>query len=557
MTHYKNLLEWSYHWERTDPQRIFMTQPLGGSADNVRRWTFGEVMHESRRMAAYLQSLDLPARSQIAICSKNCCYWVMADLAIWMAGHVSVPIFPTLTAETTGYILEHSESKLLFVGKLDPVWEIMKKGVPDGLPMVAFPLAPENDYIQWDEVVATHEPLQEPVDRAPEEMATIIYTSGSTGKPKGVMHNFATMLACVEGIRKVIGAHENDRYLSYLPLAHGMERWLGECVPLRTALQLFYADSLDTFVQDLQRARPTLFASVPRLWSKFQLGIFKKMPPEKLERMLKIPILRSVVKKKVLRGLGLDAVRFAGSGSAPVPGELIAWYRALGLELIEGYGMTENFNYSHMTMPGRSRPGYVGNTYDDVECRIAEDGEIQVKGPGSMMGYFKMPEETKEVFTEDGWLRTGDRGQLDSENRLMITGRTKEIFKTSKGKYVSPAPIENAIINHPRIDLACVSGAGQPQPHAVVMLSEDARAEAAAGSREAITRELDQHLQAVNAKLETYERLQFLSVVDDEWLPENGFLTPTLKIKRAKIEEVYGKQADDWYAKNETIVWSN
>jgi long-chain acyl-CoA synthetase len=555
MTDKKTILDWAYHWEKATPDKVFATQPMGGGDASVRDWTWRQMMDEARRMAAHLKSLDLPDKSQISICSKNCIYWVMADLAIWMAGHVSVPVFPTLTPDTVRHILEHSESKLLFVGKLDPVWDEMKAGVPDGLPQIAFPLSPDREHDQWDDIIAKTAPLEDDVVRDAAQLSTIIYTSGSTGKPKGVMHDFTTTLACSAGISALLRFNANDRYISYLPIAHGMERWLGEHVMIRDCCHVFYVESLDTFVHDLQRCRPTLFMSVPRLWTKFQLGVFHKMPPQKLERLMKIPILSGVVKKKILKGLGLDQVRFAGSGSAPMPRELLQWYRDLGLELIEGYGMTENFNFSHLTRPGRSRVGYVGEPYDGVECRIANDGEIQVKGPGTMVGYFKMPEETREVITEDGWLRTGDRGELDELSRLRITGRTKEIFKTSKGKYVAPAPIEQKVLNHPRIESACVSGAGYPQPHVVVMLSEDAR-RASGAERQTILRELEEHLQKVNATLETYEQLQFISVVSEEWLPENGFLTPTMKIKRAKIEEVYGPKNESWYGSGSSVVWS-
>jgi len=555
MAEHKNLIEHACHWERTTPDRLFVTQPMGGGDANVRTFTWRQFMDEARRMASYLVGLQLPERSQIAICSKNCVYWVMADLATWMAGHVSVPIYPTLTPDTVRYILEHSESKLLFVGKLDPIWDEMKRGVPEHLPRVAFPLAPPNDHLQWDRIVAEHEPLRELRDRAPQELATIIYTSGSTGRPKGVMSAFGPMLAATIGIVRVIGSTSDDRYLSYLPIAHAMERWLAECVAFYSGGQLFFAEALDTFLHDLRRARPTLFMSVPRLWSRFQLGVFEKLPPERLTRLLAIPLLSRIVKRKILRQLGLDRVRFAGSGSAPIPAELIVWYRHLGLELLEGYGMTENFSYSHVTRPGRVRPGFVGEPYADVRCRIADDGEVQVKSPGTMLGYFKLPEETRESFTEDGYLKTGDIGEIDAEGRLRITGRIKEIFKTSKGKFISPAPIENLLLNHPRIELCCVAGAGFPQPYAMVQLSEDGRRMAAGGGREALGRELAAHLATVNESLLTFEKLQFVSVVDDVWLPENGFLTPTMKIRRTRIEEAYRPYAEAWYGGQQPVIW--
>lgn len=552
-----NILEWGYHWEKKLPDRVFMTQPMGGGDENLKTWTFTETMDEARRMASYLKSLEMPEKSQIGICSKNCSYWVMADLAIWMAGHVSVPVFPTLTAETFQYTLEHSESKLMFLGKIDPIWDEMKKGLPEDLPVVAFPLSPGNDFKKWEEIIAEHEPLEGEVERDPDETATIIYTSGSTGKPKGVMHSFKTMNDCATGIADLLEITPEDRYLSYLPIAHGMERWLGECVTLVGAEHLFYAESLSTFAEDLQRARPTLFLSVPRLWLKFQTKVFEKMPPEKLERLLKFPIVKGIVKKKILTALGLDQARIAGSGSAPMPKELIAWYRKLGLELLEGYGMTENFNYSHLTRPGDVKPGTVGVPYPGVECRIAEDGEIQVKGPGTMQGYFKNQEETDAVLTEDGFLCTGDRGSIDDHDRLSITGRTKELFKTSKGKYVAPAPIENKLVNHHRLDLCCVGGASYPQPHAVIQLSEEARAALKKNKdlKETISKELEEHLKEVNSTLEHHERLEFISVVSDVWMPDNGFLTPTMKIKRAKIEDEYSNVVKDWYEQKKAVIW--
>ncbi|MCP4630418.1 MAG: AMP-binding protein [bacterium] len=343
--------------------------------------------------------------------------------------------------------------------------------------------------------------------------------------------------------------------LSYLPLSHVFERWAAESQSLYAGFPLYFADSLATFVQDLQRARPTIFTSVPRLWLKFQLGVFQKVPPKKLECLLKIPILKGIVKKKILTQLGLDCVRFAGSGSAPIPKEIIEWYRSLGLELLEGYGMTENFSYSHCNKPGWVRPGYVGPPYPDVQQRISAEGEILVKSPGSMMGYYKMPHKTQKDFTQDGFFKTGDMGEVDDKERLKITGRIKELFKSSKGKYVAPAPIENLLSSHPSVEACCVTGMGYPQPHGMVMLSEEARRVLHQGDKAAVESELTEHLNRINSLLPHHEKLAFLAVVKDEWLPENGFLTPTMKLKRVKLEEVYGPLTDEWYAEKEPIVW--
>lgn len=533
-----------------------MTQPMGPGKPLVEH-TADQLLTEVKRMAAYIESLNYEKGTKIAICSKNCTWWIIADLAIWFAGHVTVPIYPTLTGETVRYTLEHSESKLIFVGKLDEKpWAEMKTGVPDDLPTVSFPLCPEGDYDKkWDSIISEFEPIANPVKRTMDDVATIIYTSGSTGRPKGVMHSFKNMTVPTVGLTNLLNITSKDRYISYLPLAHGMERWSAECAFLMKGWHVFFADTLQSFVEDLNRAQPTVFLSVPRLWTKFQQGVETKMPSEKLKKLLKIPIVSWLVKKKILKALGLSKARFAGSGSAPLPAPLLQWYRSLGLELLEGYGMTENFNYSHLNMPGKTRAGYVGNTYDDVEHRLSEEGEIQMKGPGIMLGYYKNEEATKEVIMEDGWLRTGDRGEIDEQGRLKIIGRTKEIFKTSKGKYVAPAPIESELISSSSVELACVSGTGFPQPYAVIQLNDDAKVSAAGDGRDDIKKELEELLQTVNPTLDPHEQLQFVVVVKDEWTPENGFLTPTQKIKRAVIEGEYGSNNEEWYGKKEKVLW--
>ncbi len=542
-----------YRWEQSDPNRLWITQPVGNG--EVETYTWAEAMDQVRRMAAHLKSLDLEPGSHIGLISKNCAHFVFADLAIWMAGHVSVALYPTLNAETIEYILEHSESKLLFVGKLDG-WEGIKKGIPDDMPCIALPLAPPTDYESWNSITERTEPLAGNPGRGADELAIIVYTSGSTGRPKGVMHSFGAIAASVDGAEQIFHANSKDRMLSYLPLAHVFERFFVEAQGFRTGLQLFFAESLDTFVADLNRAQPTVFISVPRLWLKFQLGVFHKLPPEKLGRLLRIPLLNRVIKKKVLTGLGLQHVRLAASGSAPIPPDLIQWYRDLGLELLEGYGMSEDFAYSHASYPGKGRVGYVGSPMPGVDVKISDEGEILIKSPGNMMGYYKQPEMTAECYTEDGYFKTGDRGERDSEGRLKITGRVKELFKTSKGKYVAPVPIENLINNNAHVEMCCVTGSGHPQPFALVLLAEELRPKLSDPAvRASIEAELNEQLKQVNQEVEAFERLQFLTVVKEPWLIENGFLTPTMKMKRSMLEDTYGPKMDEWYAERRTVVW--
>ncbi len=544
-----------YHWERTRPDTVHLTQPVGGG--KAVEYTWKQILDQVRRMAAHLQSLNLPPKSNVAILGKNSAHWMMTDWSIWMAGHVSVPLYPTLAADTVRYILTHSEAKVLFVGKLDG-WETMKPGVPDGLPVITLPLAPQTEGEKWDDIVARTAPLQDTPDRDLDELATVVYTSGSTGQPKGVMQSFRSFYVCGTKMVDIMPSSPDDRMISYLPLAHVAERVVVQTQSTYHGFHVFFAESLDTFVADVQRARPTIFFSVPRLWTKFQLGVEAKLPKKKQNVLFRIPILGRKIKHKILQGLGLDHVRIALTGAAPLPPPTIAWYRSLGLELVEAYGMTENMAYSHFTRPSSARIGYVGQANVGVECRIdPETREVLVKSPGQMMGYYKEPEKTAECYTPDGFFKTGDMGEIDEQGRLRITGRVKELFKTSKGKYVAPVPIENKLGAHPKVEAVCVGGANQQATFALMLLSEDTRKliVADAGQKSALEGELKSLLDEVNAGIDPHEQLAFAVVMKEPWTIDNGALTPTMKIRRNIIEERTAPKIDGWFAARKAVIW--
>ncbi len=547
-------LHYFTHWARKKPNETYLVQPF--SDGRVEEITWGQAADQVARMATYLRSLELPEHSNIAILGKNSAHWILADLAIWAAGHVSVPLYPTLNGDTAGYILEHSESKLLFLGKMDGTvdgWNDIKGVIPYDLPIVSLPMSPRSDTETWDGIVKATNPeaIQYP---SPADLATIVYTSGSTGRPKGVMHSFETMISVGGGLKELFPVGEADRMLSYLPLAHVAERAAVETMSLFYGFRLYFANSLDTFQEDLQRARPTLFFSVPRLWMKFYLAINEKLPPKKQKLLFKLPILNRLVKKKVLTQLGLNHCRAALTGAAPLAPEIIGWYRNLGLELLEVYGMSENFGYSHSNRPGAARVGTVGVPNPGVEQRLGDGDEVLVRSPGQMIGYFKNPEKTQEDLTEDGFLKTGDMGEI-KDGYLRITGRVKDLFKTSKGKYVVPVPIEGRF-NHPKAEVVCVAGANQPQPCALVLLSDEARQELAAGaSHDELEQELAEVLDQVNVECEAHEKLAFAAVVKEPWTMENGMLTPTMKIKRNVIENHYADRMGAWYGQRKKVIW--
>jgi long-subunit acyl-CoA synthetase (AMP-forming) len=556
----KLILDRVYEHEAAHGDALYMTQPVGSA---LHTYTWAQTMDQARRMASYLKAQKFEPGARIAILSKNCPQFIMAELAIWMAGGTTVAIFPTETADTIRFVLEHSEARLLFVGRLD-TWEQQQAGIPAGLPCVALPYAPpQADFPTWDALVAAQKPIKGRPARAASDLALIAYTSGSTGQPKGVMHSFHSLTAGAGGIgkyfRKSFKPTEGLRMLSYLPMAHALERVAVVGFSLIDGhVQVFFADTLETFVQDLNRARPSIFISVPRLWLKFQLGVFAKMPPKKLDRFTSLPILGKVVKRKVLAGLGLDHVKVAFSGSAPIPAELIAWYKKLGLNLLEAYGMTEDLALSHVSTLERNAPGYVGVPHDGVEVRISDEGEVLVKSPARLVGYYKRPDLDAESFTEDGFFRTGDKGERRSDGLLKITGRVKELFKTAKGKYVSPAPIENKINASPLIELSLVSGVGKPSAYAMVMLAENLRPKQNdAAFRAATEPQMVALLDSVNSTLPDYEKLQMLVVVQKPWTIESGLLTPTMKVKRSRIEDAAEPAVDAWYAaKGSKVIWA-
>nr|WP_295778255.1 AMP-binding protein [Rhodoferax sp.] len=543
-----------YRWERERADQIFMTQPMG--AGQVLDITWRDAADQARRIATWLKAQGWPEGSRVAIIGKNSAHWILADLAILMAGYVSVPIYPTFNGEALAYILAHSEARACFVGKMDEVANL--QSVPANVPLIAMPLAPMINALLWTDLLVTNAPVAGTPAPPMDALCTIIYTSGTTGRPKGVVQTFRAMAWALNTATRRVTMGDNERYISYLPLAHVAERMLIEQGALRFGGHIFFAEALDTFVQDLQRARPTIFFSVPRLWVKFQQGVFSKMPAEKLKRLLGIPLVGYLVRRKVLKGLGLDQCRLAAGGAAPMPADVLQWYRKLGLDLIEVYGMTENCGVSHATLPGSRDTGSVGLPYDGIESRIApETGEIQMRSGSLMQGYYKDPQATADAMTSDGWLRTGDKGKIDAQGFLSITGRVKDIFKTSKGKYVAPAPIEDLLVLHPDIEACAVAGANFAQPLGLVMLSQDAVARCAApDARAALTESLAKHLTTVNAKLEPHEKLDCLAAISTAWTPENGFVTPTLKVKRMRVEEAYASQYEAWLAQRKPVVWA-
>ena len=547
MNTYPSPLEMLYKWEQETPNKIYMRQPI---KDVWHNWTWKETANQVRKMAAYLKSLNLPDGSRIGILSKNCAHWMFSDLAIMMAGHVSVPLYPNLNAETLKQILEHSETQVLFVGKLDD-FESMRPGIPSNMQCIAYPFYTEEGYPIWDDLVKNVTPMSEDLVRDPEELATIIYTSGTTGLPKGVMHKFFNFGFAANNAVKTIDLDNTEKFFSYLPLCHIAERLLVEMGSLYTGGQVSFAQSLDTFAQNLSETQPTVFLGVPRIWTKFQQGVLAKLPQKKLNVLLSIPIISSLIKKKIRIGLGLNSATNVFTGAAPTPTSTIKWFERLGVKIQEAYAMTENCCYSHVTLHNNIKIGCVGKALPFCEVKLSEQNEILIKHDALMLGYYKEEKMTAETI-KDGWLYTGDEGSIDLEGFLKITGRVKDLFKSTKGKYVAPSPIEMKLSANKNIENVCVVGDGLPQPIALVVLSEYGKGR----SKEDVTASLAKTLNVVNPKLDHHEKVKRLVVLQEEWTIENKLLTPTMKIKRNSVEKIHKKNYEVWYDKLEHVIWN-
>ncbi len=538
------------HWETHTPHSIFLKQPHGSE---FRDFSYHEAGQQIRKIAQWLLLQNLPPRSNIGILSKNCAHWIMTDLAISMAGHVSVPFYPTLTDEQLRQVLVHSDCQILFVGKLDS-WESMKNGIPTSIHCVSFPSYYEgapSEFENWESITQATPSLASFALASYEEVSSIVYTSGTTGVPKGVMLTHQGLISALEHTREVgLLDISNARFFSYLPLCHIAERTLVESAGIASGGTIYFAESLDTFASNLQTANPTHFLAVPRIWTKFQLGILSKLPQSKLDLLLKVPIVKGLIRNKVKKGLGLAKAELILTGAAPMPSSLLEWFHKLDIQIREAYGMTENMGVATI-MPTKYKKGTVGKPHNGVTIKIDPNTqELLMKAQWNTVGYYKEPIMTQELF-KDGWLATGDMASIDEEGYISIIGRVKDMFKSAKGEYIVPTPIEGMLAVNPIIEQVCVVGTGLPQPIALVVLSEIGK-----NTEEGQLREVFQEMiKRVNPHFKNYEHLRKIVIVKEPWSVENNMLTPTLKIKRNVIEKQYNGQLEKWFESPEEVIF--
>jgi long-chain acyl-CoA synthetase len=552
--HVESPLDKFYHWEATKPDSVYLRQPI---EQEWRDYTWAEVGGQARRIAAGLQSMGLGSGERVCLLSKNCAHWVIADLATMMSGGASAPAFTSMTASDVLYILKHSESKVLFVGETDN-WQEVRAVLPDHIKVISLPFAdvPGADY-RWDDLLAEHTPLPGNPGRDGNDEITTIYTSGSTGLPKGVVYSFTAAGHIVRNFGHTFRMVEEDRMISYLPLAHGFERAVVAFMSMYTGCTVGFNEGQASFAADMKEVRPTVFQCVPRLWAKFQESVLASFGgQEKLETLLSDPAHAESTKSQIKQALGLDAGRILLTGSAPTPMPLHAWYDALDMPLCEIYGQSEVLAGT-CNLPWERKPGTLGKPSWNTEIRIADGGEILIKAKAVMTGYLHDPEKTAETLIDD-WIHTGDKGEIDEEGFLKITGRVKEIFKTAKGKYVAPVPTEGLFVSNSNLDQVCLMGNGLPQTVLLAQLSAQGRAVDSG----ILEDQLRQQIRSVNADLDHHARIACVLIVEDEWNSANGLVTHTMKIKRGALEERYCSLAESAFSagasvKDPLVMWES
>ncbi len=565
--------------------------------------TWAQMGERVMAAAAGLCALGVEVGERVAIYAASSVEWVLADLAVLSAGAVDVPVSETVMQETAGYILGDAQAKVAFVGSqalLDSLLAARKEGSAVRT-IILFYEPPDPVIVPGVRVLSLlalerlgrESRLEDQVHErieciAPDDLLTLIYTSGTTGVPKGVVITHGNMIANCEAVARAIPIRSDDVLLSFLPLSHSFERMAGYYLPsLFGGAAIYYAESVSRLIQNIEEVRPTVLTGVPRIYEKIYAGFFARRAqahPAKrflLDRAiatgLKISRLRQegrtpgpllAVRYKLAHDqvfaplterLG-GRIRFLVSGGAALSPEIAEFFLAAGILILEGYGLSEASCVVSVNRPERYRFGTVGGVLDNVRLRIASDGEILVKAPSVMKGYWRLDEETAAVLDKDGWLSTGDIGHLERDGYLRITDRKKDLFKSSGGKYVAPQFVERLLCSSPFLAQACVVGDRRPYCVALVVPAEDAMMAWARDKgitadslseligHPKVRHKLRREIGRVNGQLERHESVRSFHMLDVPFTQANGLLTPSLKVRRRHVIERFSLQIDRLYA---------
>jgi long-chain acyl-CoA synthetase len=582
-----------------DPDRDALKVKRNGEWSGITWRAYEEAV---RRAANGLLSLGIERGDKVAIISLNRPEWHEADLAVMSVGAVTVPIYVTNSPPQLSYITGHSESKAIFVenaGQLEKVTKTrgdlpaLQKVIifdPEGVTLDEFVLSWEQLLTAGDGYAAANPKVLEDRTAAvePDDLATLVYTSGTTGPPKGAMLTHSNIVWTCGALNEVLTVTTEERKLSYLPLSHIAERMVGHFTHLYGGGETWFAESIDTLREDLGACKPTVFFGVPRVWEKFYAGIMNLL--ESLPEEQRIPAEQAVqlglkrveaqqagsslppdLEEKykeadgklfaLARGaLGLDQAWGLVSGAAPINAEVLRFFHAIGLPVAEVYGQTEDNGPTSINPPDKIKIGTVGPPIPGVEVKIAEDGEVLVRGGNVGPGYYKQPEATKELIDDEGWMHSGDIGEFDDDGYLRITDRKKDLIITAAGKNIAPQVIENMLKYSPWISQAVVIGDRRAYLTALLTLDQEkvtqfaeqksiAHKDFAELTRHPDIQQLvDNAVAEVNEQLARVEQIKKWIVLERDFAQEHDEMTPTMKVRRKAIVEKYADTIEAMYA---------
>jgi long-chain acyl-CoA synthetase len=572
---------------------VMMGQGVDGATWNP--ISSSELYGRVRAFADVLRGWGVVKGDRVAILSENRWEWPVTDFAVLAIGGVDVPLYPTLTPEQIGYMLRDSGAKVAVLSSRDQYEKLSAAGDLPELEHVVVMDAGEFSNAESFSALMADAVAKQKRDAEfdamlkaakPEDLATIIYTSGTTGEPKGVMLTHRNLASNVNYSTGKMGFAETDSCISFLPLSHVTARHTDYALMCH-GVKLAYCAKFDQLLVAMKVVKPTVFLAVPRVYEKIRHAVVGKSAasPSKLKILnwalgvgkahraqilegktpgaLSWKIANKLVYSKILEAFGGCAKVFI-SGGAPLGMDSAGWFADVGIRIFEGYGLTETSPVIAVNYPEAHRIGTVGQALKNIQCRFAEDGELEVKGPSVFVGYWKKEKETKEAFTADGWFKTGDIGHMDQDGFLSITDRKKELLKTSGGKLIAPQPIENKLKGNSLVAEAAL--VGDKHKFACVLISPNfavlegwAKAQGISTSDHAalvkdakVVKAYQEIVDKVNMGLANFESMKRMSLVPDEWSVDGGTLTPSLKLKRRVIEQKYAKQIGDFYADEAT-----
>ncbi|GAA5316768.1 MAG: AMP-binding protein [Candidatus Pelagadaptatus aseana] len=530
---HNTLIDYLNHWARTQPDRIWLRQFRGDSCVD---YSWSDARTEITDVAAALEH-RFGNGANMLLLSANCAHWVLSDLAIIASGNITVPLFTTHTADTAGYIAEFTGAKVIFVGHTEN-WAQVRPVLSDDTLIISLPgVEMEEADLTWQQLVDEGRDKTCVYQCEADDVISLVFTSGTTGKPKGVIQTHRSNLTPIVRGQQYLNLGDYPRYFSYLPLSHLAERQLVEFTSLCEGGEVFFNESKETLITDLQRAKPHFFFGAPRVWEQLQHAVIDKFGGiEKFDSTFNA--MPKDVGALIVEGLGLNDVKFCLTGSAPTPVSLTEWWQKIGIQLMDGFGQTEAMTLIVNT-PEDCRLGSVGKPLGEVECKLSDEGELLIKAQGLTPGYYQQPEKTAELL-QDGWLHTGDKARIDEDGFVFITGRVKDYFKTIQGKFVSPVPIESEFSKNALVEQRCLLGRGLSKTVMVLVLTDAALDQDKLDVEDSIAQTVEQ----VNATTDKHARIGAVIICKDGWTINNEFLTPTLKVRREMVQDAYGDTAE-------------